>query len=220
MIPQSYIQERKNMVELQLKRRNITDKAILEAFGKVPRHEFMPEKHRNAAYTDNPIPIGYNQTISQPYVVAHMIQELEVRPADVALDVGTGSGYSAAILSHLCKQVYGIERIGPLAKRAARTLTRLGYDNVEIRCGDGFEGWPEKAPFDVIMLGAAPAEIPEPLQEQMADDGRLVAPIGELEQQLIKLRRSGHEFEMDRGTLVRFVPMKRGTYQEEEESGS
>lgn len=211
MTGHSFIQERKNMVELQLKRRNITDERILEAFRNVPRHEFVPEKHRNAAYSDNPIPIGYNQTISQPYVVAHMIQEAEVRSSDVALDVGTGSGYGAAVLSYLCKQVYGIERITPLARRAAKTLERLGYDNVTVECRDGFEGWEEHAPFDVIILGAAPKTIPEPLKNQLRDGGRLVAPVGNIEQQLIVLRRNDDEFSEKRGTLVRFVPMRRGT---------
>jgi len=212
----SLMQERENMVRLQLKRRHISDERVLEAFEKVPRHEFVPEKHRDSAYTDNPIPIGYEQTISQPYVVAHMIEEVDVRPSDVVLDIGTGSGYGAAILSRLCRKVYGIERIQPLANRARETLESLGYDNVEVKCGDGFEGWQEKAPFDVIILGAAPTEIPEQLKHQLADGGRLIAPIGDLQQQLVILEKSGTTFNESTGTPVRFVPMKSGKVSTEE----
>ena len=200
------------MVRIQLRKRGIKDERILEAFLKVPRHEFVPMKYRSAAYTDNPIPIGYEQTVSQPYVVAHMIQEVNVQPDDIALDIGSGSGYSVAIMSLLCKWVYGIERIQPLADRAARTLTSLGYENVEIRCKDGFEGWPENAPFDVITLGAAPTEIPDALKRQMADGGRLIAPVGEFEQQLIILEKLGEDLQERTGTLVRFVPMKHGKF--------
>ncbi|MBS1271755.1 MAG: Protein-L-isoaspartate O-methyltransferase [Candidatus Marinimicrobia bacterium] len=198
------------MVRLQLKRRGISDERVLEAFAKVPRHEFVPDKYQDSAYTDNPIPIGYDQTISQPYVVAHMIEEVVIHPADIALDVGTGSGYGAAILSRLCKQVYGIERIQPLAERARETLKSLGYDNVEVKCGDGFEGWPDKAPFDVIILGAAPSEIPQQLKEQLSDGGRFIAPVGELRQQLVILEKSGDTLNESAGTPVRFVPMKSG----------
>ena len=204
------------MVRLQLERRNITDKRILEAFRKVPRHEFVPEKYRTSAYSDNPIPIGYDQTISQPYVVAHMMQELNIREDDIALDVGTGSGYAAAVLSLLCNYVYGVERIQPLAERASCLLADLGYDNVEIKCGDGFNGWEEKAPFDIIMLGAAPEEIPAPLKAQLAKDGRLIAPVGELQQQLIIIKRMNNSFKESKGTLVRFVPMKSGKLTTEE----
>lgn len=216
MMESSYLQERENMVRLQLEKRGIRDERILEAFRRVPRHEFVPEKYRSAAYSDNPIPIGYDQTVSQPYVVAHMLQEVGIRPDELALDIGSGSGYSAAILSLLCRQVYGIERIKPLANRAAQTLASLGYENVEIRCGDGFDGWPGKASFDVIILGAAPLELPGALQEQLADGGRLIAPVGELEQQLLILHKKGETIEQRSGTLVRFVPMKHGKFTPEE----
>lgn len=204
------------MVRLQLENRGIRDERILEAFRRVPRHEFVPEKYRSAAYSDNPIPIGYEQTVSQPYVVAHMIQEVGVRPDEVVLDIGSGSGYSSAILSLLCRKVYGIERIKPLADRASWTLASLGYGNIEIQCGDGFEGWQEKAPFDVIILGAAPLELPAALQEQLADNGRLIAPVGEFEQQLMILHKTGGTIEQRSGTLVRFVPMKHGKFMPEE----
>ncbi len=216
MTDNALIQERENMVRLQLQKRGIKDSRILEAFRRVPRHEFVPDKYRNAAYSDNPIPIGYEQTISQPYVVAHMIQEVDVREEDVALDIGSGSGYSTAILSLICRHVYGIERIQPLADRSKKILESLGYENIDIRCGDGFEGWPEKAPFDVIMLGAAPRDIPSALRDQLADEGRLIAPVGEFEQQLIVLRKEGDRITESQGTLVRFVPMKHGKYTAEE----
>ncbi len=200
------------MVRIQLEKRGIQNERILNAFRQVPRHEFVPKKYRSAAYTDNPIPIGYEQTVSQPYVVAHMIQEVNVQPGDITLDIGSGSGYSVAIMSLLCRWVYGIDRIKPLADRSARTLKSLGYENVEITCGDGFEGWPEKAPFDVITLGAAPTEIPDALKSQMADGGRLIAPVGEFEQQLIILQKQGENLNERPGTLVRFVPMKHGKF--------
>ena len=218
MSSNSIMHERENMVELQLKRRNITDERILNAFLSVPRHEFVPEDHRDAAYSDNPIPIGYGQTISQPYVVALMIQEIGVNEGDVVLDIGSGSGYSSAILSHLAEQVYGIERIEPLALRSERTLNSLGYDNVEIKCGDGFKGWPEKAPFDVIMIGAAPESIPEELKNHMAEGGRFIGPIGGFDQRLMILRKKDGNIEKEEGTMVRFVPMKHGTQTEEEAS--
>jgi len=212
----SHIQDRENMVKHQLKKRGITDQRILDAFLQVPRHEFVPQKYRQGAYSDNPIPIGYEQTVSQPYVVAHMIQEVVVTPDDVILDVGSGSGYSAAVLSLLCKRVYGVERIKPLADRSKHILSTLGHENVEIRCGDGYNGWEEKAPFQVIMLGAAPLEIPEALKEQLADGGRLIGPVGEFEQQLMILEKTGEEIRERSGTLVRFVPMKHGKYTSKE----
>lgn len=202
--------ERRNMVQLQLERRGISDPRIREAFGQVPRHEFVPLEHRSVAYTDHPIPIGYGQTISQPYVVALMIEEIGIEPEDVVLDVGTGSGYAAAILSRLCKMVYSIERVEPLALQAKEKLASLGYDNVRVRCGDGYAGWPEKSPFDVIMLGAAPQQIPETLKSQLADGGRLIAPVGGEQQRLMTLLREGDTFKESTGTYVRFVPMKSG----------
>lgn len=202
--------ERQNMVRLQLERRGITDERILEAFREVPRHEFVPLEHRSAAYTDHPIPIGYGQTISQPYVVALMVQEVNVEESDIVLDIGTGSGYGAAILSRLVKEVYSIERVEPLADQAQRVLTSLGYENVHLRCGDGYSGWPEKAPFDVIILGAAPTKIPKKLKSQLSDGGRLIAPVGEENQRLVTLERKDGNFVEHPGTFVRFVPMKSG----------
>jgi len=202
--------ERQNMVRLQLERRGITDERILQAFREVPRHEFVPLEHRSAAYTDHPIPIGYGQTISQPYVVALMIQEVDVTDNDIVLDIGTGSGYGAAILSRLAKEIYSIERVEPLATESKRLLASLGYDNVHVKCGDGFAGWPEKAPFDVIILGAAPTEIPEDLKNQLSEGGRLIAPVGGENQRLVTLERKDGNFVENSGTFVRFVPMKSG----------
>ncbi len=202
--------ERQNMVKLQLERRGIKDKRILQTFLEVPRHEFVPLEHRSVAYTDHPIPIGYGQTISQPYVVALMIREVGVSEEDIVLDIGTGSGYGAAILSLLCKEVYSIERVEPLAIQAEQRLASLGYDNVRVRCDDGYLGWPEKAPFNVIILGAAPTSIPEELKDQLAEGGRLIAPIGEENQRLVTLERKHGKFTKNIGTFVRFVPMKTG----------
>lgn len=200
--------ERERMVGNQLRRRDIEDARVLEAMGRVPRHAFVPDDLDHLAYTDGPLPIGYDQTISQPYIVALMTQLVRPEPGDRALDIGTGSGYQAAILAELVSKVYSIEIIEPLADEAAARLARLGYTNVIVRAGDGYRGWPEHAPFDVIILAAAPPEIPEPLVEQLAPGGRLVLPVGDYYQELVLVEKDESGRVRKRpGIPVRFVPM-------------
>ncbi len=171
-------QMRLQMVERQLRSRDITNRRVLGVMGRVPRHRFVPEALRHQAYADHPLPIGHRQTISQPYIVALMTQLAQPKANSRALDVGTGSGYQAAVLAKLVKTVYSIEIVRPLADEAGSRLKSLGYDNVEVRCGDGYRGWPEHAPFDVMIVAAAPDHVPGPLVEQLAPGGRLVIPVG------------------------------------------
>jgi protein-L-isoaspartate(D-aspartate) O-methyltransferase len=188
--------------------RGITNAGVLAAMGKVPRHEFVPLEVRRGAYDDTPLPIGFGQTISQPYVVAFMTEKLEVKPADRVLEVGTGSGYQAAVLAELVKEVYTIEIIAPLAERAQAELKRLGYKNVKFRRGDGYKGWPEAAPFDAIIVTCTPEDVPPPLVEQLKDGGRMIIPVGGLgDQQLILLRKRGKQLLKQAVLPVRFVPM-------------
>ncbi len=200
--------ERERMVEQQLQARDITDPAVLEAMSAVPRHEFMPEGQRPLAYTDQPLPIGHGQTISQPYIVALMTQTLNLEPGEKVLEIGTGSGYQAAVLAEITDRVYTIEILEPLARQARGTLERLGYDNVEVKTGDGYRGWPEHAPFDAIVVTAAPDHIPQPLEDQLAVGGRMVIPVGSYYQELMLLRK-GEDGNLTReGVIpVRFVPM-------------
>ena len=199
-------EERRRMVD-QLARRGIDDPRLLAALAEVPRHRFVPFTRRARAYYDEPLPIGYGQTISQPSVVAMMCDLLELEPGDRVLEIGTGSGYHAAVLSQLAAEVYSIEILRPLADRARRTLGRLGYDNVHVRRGDGYRGWPAAAPFDAILLTAAPPRIPQPLLDQLAPDGRLVAPVGEGVQELTRITRTGDGLRRERIATVYFVPM-------------
>jgi len=196
------------MVQRQLAARDITDARVLAAMRKIPRHEFVPPDVEPAAYQDSPLPIGLGQTISQPYIVALMTQLAGAAPGKKALDVGTGSGYQAAVLAEIMDRVYSIEILCELADDARARLTRLGYRNIEVRCGDGYRGWEEAAPFDVIIVAAAPEEIPEPLIDQLAPGGRLVIPVGEAHQELIVVEKSP-EGVISRFTAggVRFVPM-------------
>ena len=180
---------RHRMVDLQLAARDIRDERVLDVMRQIPRHRFVPESQRESAYADWPLQIGAGQTISQPYIVGLMTQLAKPQPESRALDVGTGSGYQAAVLAELCREVYSIEIIEPLAVEARLRLADLGYRNVEVRCGDGYRGWPEHAPFDVIILAAAPAEIPEPLVEQLAPGGRLVLPVGGWAQELVVVEK-------------------------------
>jgi protein-L-isoaspartate(D-aspartate) O-methyltransferase len=204
----SYVKERADMVAHQLRGRDITDAAVLAVMGRVPRHEFVPKEYWHVAYGDGPLPIGHNQTISQPYIVALMTQLARPRPDARALDIGTGSGYQAAVLSELVREVYGIEIICPLADSAAARLTRLGYDNVTVRCGDGYRGWPEHAPFDLIILAAAPDHVPQPLIDQLAPGGRLVLPVGDYFQELVVVEKLDDGSVKQHGSIpVRFVPM-------------
>ncbi|MGE5215110.1 MAG: protein-L-isoaspartate(D-aspartate) O-methyltransferase [Nitrospirota bacterium] len=202
--------QRQRMVEKQLKARGITDKRVLGAMAKVPREEFIPGDARADAYQDGPLPIGYDQTISQPYVVAFMTEQLRPKQTDRVLEVGSGSGYQAAILAELMAEVYTVEIIEPLAKTAEATLQRLGYKNVYIKVGDGYMGWPEKAPFDAIIVTCAPDKVPQPLIDQLKDGGRMVIPVGErFAQQLYLLEKKSGQLKESATLPVRFVPMLR-----------
>jgi protein-L-isoaspartate(D-aspartate) O-methyltransferase len=204
----TFAAERRRMVEVQLRRRNIHDERVLAAMEKVPRHGFVPADQRHAAYGDFPLPIGSGQTISQPYIVALMTQAANVKPGARCLDIGTGSGYQAAILGELAKEVYSIEIIPELGETARSRLAELGYGNVHVRIGDGYRGWPEKQPFDCIIVAAAPDHVPQPLVDQLAIGGRLVIPVGDLFQELMVLeRRPDGSISKRRIESVRFVPM-------------
>jgi protein-L-isoaspartate(D-aspartate) O-methyltransferase len=199
--------EREHMVDTQIAARGVKDRRVLEAMRTVPRHEFVRETERALAYDDYPLPIGYDQTISQPYVVALMTELLAPKAQDRVLEIGTGSGYQAAVLSRLVREVYTIEIVEPLAEEAEHTLHRLGYRNVHVRAGDGYRGWPEAAPFEGIVVTAAPPRIPEPLKEQLALGGHLVVPVGNEDQELRVLTRTELGFEERVVLPVRFVPM-------------
>jgi protein-L-isoaspartate(D-aspartate) O-methyltransferase len=200
---------RRRMVENDLKGRGIKDRRVLEAMASVPRHLFVKPEQRHLAYSDSPLPIGEGQTISQPYIVALMSELLELRGEERVLEIGTGSGYQAAVLSRLAREVYTIEILPGLGERARARLESLGYRNVEIRIGDGSFGWEEKAPFDAILVTAAAERIPEPLWAQLADGGRLVMPLGGQRQgqKLIRARKLGGGREIEEITGVAFVPM-------------
>jgi protein-L-isoaspartate(D-aspartate) O-methyltransferase len=175
---QDYAGERRRMVEEQVRGRDVADRAVLDAMAEVPRHLFVPESSLTEAYADKALPIGHGQTISQPYVVALMTALLDLDAGDRVLEIGTGSGYHTAVLSRVAGEVYSIEIIERMSAEAAGRLRRLGYDNVHLRAGDGYEGWPEAAPFDAIILTAAPPRIPKPLIDQLKVGGRMVAPVG------------------------------------------
>jgi len=202
--------QRQQMVEQQLKPRGINDVRVLAAMAKVPREEFIPVDARAGAYEDGPLPIGYDQTISQPYVVAFMTEQLRPKQGDRVLEIGSGSGYQAAILAELMAEVYTMEIVGPLAKTAEATLQRLGYQNVHIKVGDGYKGWPEEAPFDAIIVTCAPENVPQPLVDQLKDGGRMVIPVGErFAQQLYLLEKKNGQLKESATLPVRFVPMLR-----------
>jgi protein-L-isoaspartate(D-aspartate) O-methyltransferase len=208
-----FLVERRQMVDEQLAApgRDIKNRRVLDAMATVPRHEFVPKAEWKFAYWDEPLPIGYGQTISQPFIVAFMTEQLDPKPTDRVLEIGTGSGYQAAVLSRLVAKVYTIEIIEPLAKRAEADLKRLGYDNVKVLAGDGYQGWPAHAPFDAVIVTCAPDHIPQPLIEQLRDGGRMIIPVGALEnQQLYLLQKHGTKIEQQAVLPVRFVPMKRG----------
>ena len=205
------IAQRREMVERQIRDRGVDDARVLGALGDVPRERFVPDELRPLAYQDTPLPIGFNQTISQPYIVAYMTEALGVEAEHRVLEIGTGSGYQAAILGELARDVYTIEIVPELASRAAATLKELGYTNVHVRAGDGYAGWPEHAPFDRIMVTAAPAEIPAPLLEQLAPGGRLVIPVGQQGQaQWMTIVDRTERGVVTRRTIpVQFVPFTR-----------
>jgi len=204
-----YETARREMVEKQIISRGVSDTSVINAMLKVDRHRFVPREYEKYAYADRPLPIGEAQTISQPYVVALMTQELKLKKRERVLEIGTGSGYQAAILSVLAQDVYTIELIPVLAKSAAERLESLGFENVQVKCGDGFLGWPEAGPFDAIIITCAVPRIPEPLVEQLAEGGRLIMPLGEeLYQELVLYRKKGDKLEETSIIPVRFVPMK------------
>ena len=203
-------QLRMNMIETQIKKRGITDQTILDAMKEVNRHEYVQENFERLAYSDRPVPIGYGQTISQPYIVAFMSHKLNVASHHKVLEIGTGSGYQAAVLAELSDHVYTIEIIPELAKRAEKVLKKNDYDNITIRIGDGYKGWPENAPFDRIMVTAAPKEIPEKLVEQLAPGGIMVLPVGEtvmMQYLWLITKDNDGQIEKEKILPVRFVPM-------------
>jgi protein-L-isoaspartate(D-aspartate) O-methyltransferase len=198
---------RADMVRTQLRGRDIVSPRVLEAMSRVPRHLFVPEPIRGDAYGDFPLPIGHGQTISQPYIVGFMSQALDIEPHHRVLEIGTGSGYQAAILAELAKEVYTIEIVTPLADSARALLARLGYRNVFVRAGNGYLGWPEHAPYDRIMVTAAPDEVPKALVEQLRIGGRMAIPVGSVIQELRILRRTDKGMDTLQTLPVRFVPM-------------
>lgn len=200
--------KKQQMIET-LKIYGITNTNILNIMKKVPRHEFVPEEYKKYAYEDSPLPIGYGQTISQPYIVAFMTELLELKPTDKVLEIGTGSGYQAAILSHLSREVYTIEIVPELCSKSRSKLIQLSYKNVQVICGDGYKGYKEKAPYDKIILTAAPETIPEALIEQLNNNGILVAPIGKQNeiQYLYKFTKTKNQIKKEKILPVRFVPM-------------
>jgi protein-L-isoaspartate(D-aspartate) O-methyltransferase len=204
----THLQRRRAMVEEQLKKRGIRSQVVLEAMGKVPRHRFVPRLMRGLAYTDGPLPIGEGQTISQPYIVALMTELIEPKPSLNVLEIGTGSGYQAAVLGECVGRVFTIEVVPDLGRTAEILLRELGHRNVQVRIGDGYEGWPERAPFDAILLTAAPPDrVPRPLLDQLKVGGRLVAPVGRGEQDLVRITRTEKGYEREVIAPVRFVPM-------------
>jgi protein-L-isoaspartate(D-aspartate) O-methyltransferase len=206
-----YAVQRERMVREDLQARDVRDPAVLRAMRETPRHEFVPKEIRKMAYADQPLPIGHGATISQPYIVAIMTQMLEPSKEHKVLEIGTGSGYQAAVLSPLVREVYTIEIVPELAQSASRDLKRLGYSNVTVRAGDGYKGWPEEAPFDRIILTAAPPELPQALIDQLAPGGKLVAPVGRGYQELIVIdKTSDGKIRRRKSIPVRFVPMVPG----------
>lgn len=203
-------EERQEMVETQVRARGVRDERILAAFASVPRERFVPDINRASAYMDAPLPIGEGQTISQPYIVAHMIETLALKGGEKVLEIGSGSGYAAAILGKMVKEVFAIERIETLAVASVQTLQSLGIVNVQVRFGDGADGWPDEAPFDAILVSAGASKIPAALKSQLAVGGRMVIPLGRtlLAQTLVRVTRlSEDEFSLEDNVDVRFVPL-------------
>jgi protein-L-isoaspartate(D-aspartate) O-methyltransferase len=203
----NFTEQREEMVKYQIKARGVNDKSVLTAMLKVPRHLFVQENLQNRAYADEPLPIGSGQTISQPYIVAYMTEQIDIDENEKVLEIGTGSGYQAAILGEIAREVFTIEIVPELGKKASEILQRLNYGNVHVRIGDGYLGWPEEAPFDAIIVTAAPDHIPQPLVDQLKVGGRMMIPVGEFSQDLILLERTEKGIERKRKIPVRFVPM-------------
>jgi len=206
----TFAAERTAMVRDQLAApgRGIRHDGVLRAMGTVPRHRFVPASQQEQAYDDHPLPIGYGQTISQPYVVAFMTEQLDPQPDDRVLEIGTGSGYQAAVLAQLVKEVYSIEIVQPLAQSAGTTLKELNITNVSVRAGDGYQGWTEKAPFDAVIVTCAPDHVPQPLVDQLREGGRMIMPVGgRYSQELVLLRKEHNSLRRQAVLPVRFVPM-------------
>lgn len=202
-----FINMREKMVETQIKARGVKDPRVLSALLKVERHLFVPKQYQTSAYSDQPLPIGENQTISQPYVVALMTELLDLKGTERVLEIGTGSGYQSAILAELTKEVYTIEIIESLASMAKNRLSELGYQNIKVKAGDGYLGWSEAAPFDAIIITCAPDHIPKPLAEQLKEGGRMVVPVGTYNQMLKKIIKRSGRIETTDTIPVVFVPM-------------
>lgn len=203
-----YRKLRGSMVDRQIRGRGVTDDRVLKAMLKVERHLFVPEKYRSEAYQDHPLPIGAGQTISQPYIVAFMTEALDLKPTDKVLEIGTGSGYQAAVLAELCDSVYTIEIVGMLAEMATKALNELHYTNVSVKEGDGYEGWPENAPYDAIIVTCAPNQVPEPLKDQLREGGKMIIPVGQTyAQELVLLEKKDGKLKQHKVLPVRFVPM-------------
>ncbi len=199
------------MVQSQIAARGVRDSRVLEAMREVPRHRFVPPQYSAESYQDYPLPIGSGQTISQPYIVACMVETLALKSDERVLEIGTGSGYQTAVLARLASRVFSVERIASLLERARSALASVGVENVTLRLGDGFSGWPEEAPFDAIVLSAAPRDIPRALLEQLKDGGKLVGPIGGFgAQTLVRVTRRGANFDTEALLDVAFVPMLGG----------
>lgn len=200
--------ERKKMVDYQIKNRGIKNPKVLDAFYKVERHNFVPNNLEHYAYADRPLPIGEGQTISQPYIVAYMTEILNLQKDDKVLEIGTGSGYQAAILAELCDSVFSIEINKTLGERAEKLLDKLGYTNIHVRIGDGYKGWPEEAPFDAVIVTCAPNNVPEPLKEQLKEGGRMIIPVGNsFSQRLVYLIKEKNKLKQFDSLPVIFVPM-------------
>lgn len=206
-VEDSFISQRLEMVETQIKSRGVKDQKVLRAMEKVPRHKFVLTELVDEAYIDDPLPIGESQTISQPYIVAYMTEQLQLKQSDKVLEIGTGSGYQAAVLAEIVDSVYTIEIIDALAKNAEKVIKELNYKNVFVKSGDGYKGWPEQAPFDAIIITAAPTKIPQPLVDQLAIGGRMILPIGNLYQELVLLTKTESGIQKKTLLPVRFVPM-------------
>ena len=204
-----YADVRARMVERQIAARGVQDERVLRAMRAVPRHKFVDPRYAREAYGDHPLPIGHGQTISQPYIVAYMIELLKLPPNARVLEVGTGCGYQAAVLGEIAREVYTIEIVEALATCARAALGPLGYRNVHVRHGDGYGGWPDKAPFDGIVVAAAPADVPPALVEQLAPGGRLVIPVGDVDQEIRVITRTPEGLKEERLIPVRFVPLTR-----------
>lgn len=201
-------EQKMKMIEKQIAARGVTDQNVLSAFRQVDRHRYVPKHLQHMAYEDRPLPIGEGQTISQPYIVAFMTEALDLSDSDRVLEIGTGSGYQAAILAKIVARVYTIEIVESLGRRAKEVLDAEGYANIDVKIGDGFQGWPEHAPFDAIMVTCAPTDVPEPLKQQLAEGGTMIIPVGSAwDQKLVLLEKQDGELVEKKSLPVRFVPM-------------